>query len=941
MKASYYTAGCALERFRLGFVSAVAAVGWLMAVVGATEAWAQTKLRENFETADPSWRDAGGDTKYRIEVHQRTSQRPHSGASCEYVEINAGNGTYVHLSHDVGRAPVMAELIPSLWVRADRPGLQLMARAVLPHTTDPRTGRPITRLLVGTSYSQTGRWQRLQIDNVAELLTRQVRVLRAERHLDVDAREAYVDRLILNAFGGAGRTRLWIDELEVAGVVDARRDVAGAVTLTGYFDEHDQRHASRPKIEINGTVLLIDGKAMFPRMIEYQGEPLSFLKARGFNAVRLHKPASPELLAEAARAEMWIVCSPPRPVGLDNDHSAPAELTPFDSRYDPVLAWHMGDGLTARDRARIMKWTEAVRQADGDKVRLVICDADADLKKYSRIADSLSVMMVHSSPLGTGFELTDYADWLRERPNLALGDPTFWTTIQTQMAPELEEQVALLSSGRAPKPVVESEQIRLLVRSAMAAQVRGICFASRTPLDAPDPATRQRALTLESINIELELIQPWLAAGTLSSTAPGMNIDGENPGVNVAILQTERTRLLVPLWSGKSGDQFVPDQLAANDITFVVPGVSEATDAFEITTGGLTPISRQRKRGGLHLKIAEFGMHSLALLTVEPAVGGLTQRLPAVGPRLAAIERELVEYKLDRVSKTDSELAKLGHTVKKSGEWLNGAREHLRSATTSLNSRSFAAAMQDTERAARSLRLLARAHWKDASDELSSPMASPLSANFVTLPQHWLVWAELKAAGRGANQLPGGDMEDFQQMRRDGWEISRYGRQVLMSGEHSPIEPHSGRYNLRLSSSPADPLNPPALVETAPLWVRTPPIPVAAGQWYVIRGCVRVPAPITGSHDGLLIIDSLGGKPLAERIEKTEGWREFTLYRAAPRTGTMTVTIALTGLGEAWIDDMIIEPLVIRLSPRPVQPPVPARAAERRKNPGFSLLGRP
>ena len=135
----------------------------------ATGAWAQTKLRENFETADPSWRDAGGDTKYQIEVHQRTSQRPHSGASCEYVEINAGNGTYVHLSHDVGRAPVMAELAPSLWVRADRPGVQLLARVVLPHTTDPRTGRPVTRLLAGTSYSQTGRWQRLRIDNVSEL----------------------------------------------------------------------------------------------------------------------------------------------------------------------------------------------------------------------------------------------------------------------------------------------------------------------------------------------------------------------------------------------------------------------------------------------------------------------------------------------------------------------------------------------------------------------------------------------------------------------------------------------------------------------------------------------------------------------------------------------------------------------------------------------------
>ena len=151
-------------------VSAVASVAWIMVVLGGSGASAQNTLREDFETADPSWRDTGGDTKYRVEAHQRSSQRPHSGTSCEYIEINAGNGTYVHLSHDVGPAPVMAELAPSLWVRADRPGVRLLARVVLPHTTEPRTGKPVTRLLAGTSYSSTGRWQQLRIDDVPGLL---------------------------------------------------------------------------------------------------------------------------------------------------------------------------------------------------------------------------------------------------------------------------------------------------------------------------------------------------------------------------------------------------------------------------------------------------------------------------------------------------------------------------------------------------------------------------------------------------------------------------------------------------------------------------------------------------------------------------------------------------------------------------------------------------
>ena len=52
-----------------------------------------------------------------------------------------------------------------------------------------------------------------------------------------------------------------------------------------------------------------------------------------------------------------------------------------------------------------------------------------------------------------------------------------------------------------------------------------------------------------------------------------------------------------------------------------------------------------------------------------------------------------------------------------------------------------------------------------------------------------------------------------------------------------------------------------------------------------IRGQVRVKGPISGSIDGLMIIDSLGGEPLAERIGETSGWRQFALYRAATSSG--------------------------------------------------------
>jgi hypothetical protein len=68
-----------------------------------------------------------------------------------------------------------------------------------------------------------------------------------------------------------------------------------------------------------------------------------------------------------------------------------------------------------------------------------------------------------------------------------------------------------------------------------------------------------------------------------------------------------------------------------------------------------------------------------------------------------------------------------------------------------------------------------------------------------------------------------------------------------------------------------------------------------------------VPGPITGSADGLLIVDSLSGEALADRIGKTAGWRQFVLYRVAPQSGAMCVTFALSGLGEAQLDDVVIQ----------------------------------
>ena len=48
--------------------------------------------------------------------------KSHSGNSCEWVKLEGNGGSHVYLALDVGRATVIEELEPNVWIKSDRPG---------------------------------------------------------------------------------------------------------------------------------------------------------------------------------------------------------------------------------------------------------------------------------------------------------------------------------------------------------------------------------------------------------------------------------------------------------------------------------------------------------------------------------------------------------------------------------------------------------------------------------------------------------------------------------------------------------------------------------------------------------------------------------------------------------------------------------------------------
>jgi len=886
------------------------------------------------DAARLEWRDLGGDASYRVVQHQRVAADAHSGKECEWFLVEAGNGSQIFVGRDIGRPAIIDDLSLAVWVKSDRPGIQIAARVVLPRSTDPKTGAPLTAVLVGGGATKIGAWQRLELSGLPRLLTRQVQLMRLQHGPHVDGREAFVESLLLNVYGGAGMTNVWIGEQEITGAVAATGAAAEGPLLTPPAAEPapgapreniaplapvrlppvrsmprssggagSEGPASRavPKhraVHLVGSELRVDERPIFPRAIQYRGEPLALLQQLGFNAVWLQRTPAPELLEEAERLGLWLICPPPR---------GPGPIAEFGPAFDCVLAWDLGSDLTETELDAVERWAKEVRAADRRGHRPTICCPRENLRGFSRAAD---LLLVDRRPLGTSLELSQYAEWVRGRPLLARPGTSVWTTVQTQPSESLRQQLAASAPGAPPPGDLPVELIRLAAYTAIASGTRGAVFLSDSPLDAPDPDTRRRAMALELLNVELRVIEPWAAAGNVAASA-----ESNRPEVFATVLQTFRARLLLPIWLAPQS-QCVPPQSAANGLTLLAPGIPEDCKAYELTPGGILPLRPTRETGGMRVVLDEFGPTAQILLAHDPSiVGAVYGRTWDAGRRAAELHRHLAVAQFDGLQSVMQQIA-ARTPAPETARWIDAARKSLQACDRALASGKADDAAREARRAARSLRLVERTYWDAAhrtadGRALGSPVTSPAAVVFATLPQHWRLVDRLQSGRFSHNQVAGGDFEDADAMVRAGW---RYYPQsptnpptVAPSVDLAPEAARSGRLGLRLSAVPIDPRRPPAVVESPPILFTSPTISLEAGQIACIRGWVQVPGAITGSADGLLIVDSLAGEALAERIGRTDGWQEFLLFRAAPRAGPMCGTFALSGLGEARLDDVSIQ----------------------------------
>jgi hypothetical protein len=562
--------------------------------------------------------------------------------------------------------------------------------------------------------------------------------------------------------------------------------------------------------------------------------------------------------------------------------------------------------------------------------------------------------------------------------------------VQTEPAASVVEQAAALTGRQAPVPVIETDSLRLLAYQAFCSGARGIEFASTSRLDAPDNATRLRATSLALLNLELELLQPWGAAGNYLTTA-----SSTDPDLSAVVLSADKARLVVAMRI-PSGSQYVaapnaggtalptmpgaiapknrkadqPDpNLATKDnskllrrtndggngmadtvrdqthlpsavnnplfpdaalssepttATLVIPGVPDNYGVYELTPAGLRPLRHQRIAGGTAIAVEDFLLTSLILITSDPAVeNSLRDRTQQFAPLAAKLQRDLAALLRDQAAAVDARLtdhnqfptagpalASAAAGLQKADQLL-AAAEASQSRDKSLAAGYYAQGYFAARNAAFPIQRWKRDLWERCARLLQSPVSSPLAVDFVTLPEQIKFAAAITGPPPTENLLVGGDFENLPAMLQAGWRHAEHSRPDLQTSvELSPLAPFADQRSLHLQVQTVTQQSPTALagqlVESPPLWVTSAPVHLSAGDVVCIRGQVRVSQPIVGSVDGLMIVDSLGGQPLAQRFNHTDGWREFVMYRAAPYEQDLTITFALTGIGQGWIDDLSI-----------------------------------
>lgn len=657
--------------------------------------------------------------------------------------------------------------------------------------------------------------------------------------------------------------------------------------------------------------------------VEYQGEPLSFLKDLGFNAVWLKLPPDASLLQEAAKTNIWLIAPPPlgsETVGIQADPgNAQSAVRLFAGKnvpdvYDPVLVWDAGANHRWSDNGTLKDYYDQIKKADKSS-RPVAAHIENHFQDFTR-GNYMNLLLLRRHPILSSLDLCDYSRWLSLYKKLVIPGTPLWNEIQTQPDTQQLAQCRFFGAVEEMPGIISYEQMREAVRLSLAAGCHGLLFTSDTPLTSLDHETQYRTCALELINRELLMMHPWFGGSTRQEI-----VDTNNDRFAAAVLETKQTSLVLPL-SSEANNQYAMGQNAVNNLSVIVP-VRGGSNTELFTPGSLSRLSSKRRAGGILVELPEASMNSVIFLPQSEWYDReIVDKVQAFGPRMSELAIRMAKMRFDTYQNTiaqlqfhnDSKDGTAGKSVKtlpvpEQSTLMQQTQKTIREAENFYQNGDYAEAWLHAERATREIRLSERQCWLSATAEEVCRPVLPVSISFKTLPAYMEISSKIKNQTvrlQNSELIPGGDMEDPAKISGSGkWSAfaPKISDAVDSTAQVKEGCGYQGKNGLLFMNTARQGSSAP-LVMDEPAQLLDVRFPVNTGQMICIQGMIKIPNKIENTVDGFFVYEDHGGRMLGLHFCEKTDWRPFAFYRYAAFDGEMVLHFSLHGYGQVWLDNL-------------------------------------
>jgi hypothetical protein len=734
-------------------------------------------LRDGFETAQVCWEREHTDTTINLIAQERSVRAAHEGKLSERFDFEAEAGSQFFVSYTVPRITVTDGLEAVLYVRANRVGVQLYARVVLPEDIDPETRAPSFVLIPGTIYDRVDRWQRLELTKMLPSIERQARVLRASSRRPVSLKGAYLERLVVNLMGGPGASEVFLDDLSVT-PVPADILAEWSTRVPGKKSQSKEgaaipgaasQNSSLPTVKLDLNRLRGFNKVdrryhdWLPTAIDAPGADVVMLRQYGFDVLADDHAADPARIKTAVEKGFMLM---PKLSGLRTG-ADPDELIKRISAYpykDQVAFWMLGEGLGRKrelktrdaELTRTRKLIEQMRQLPADYSHFTTAIVDGDLPLFARAPGNLDTIGIQPLLWASGQELLESMAFLNQRRRLTalskLG-ALYWAWIPVSAPPIVRENI--WGDDVPPawgRPRVQPEQIRLMTYLALATGYRGLGFLGDA--DLTRPSGQANLIELAFLNEEIDLFESILARS--ADPIPTYNVfdpdppDIPPPGFPVgfrlrpqkelpprptllaAAISVERKGALLLVADYAAFAQYQPPQMASHNL-LIRPALPESAQAYEISPGEVKVLDRVRVPHGTQITLPEFSTTTMILCTTDTSLVERVQAAIApVRPLAVQLAIEQAEIMFQAAIEINGQLAADGQYLLAPEELkrrsdagmvsrptderdlLAKAEASIKAAREAREREDFPLAWAEARRAERPLRVLMHGHWLKA-----------------------------------------------------------------------------------------------------------------------------------------------------------------------------------------------------------------------------------